>query len=62
MALKEVLYEMIPVGRVIKVTAIDPETGVEISIVGDPRLSEYSLKQAAKRKLEYVLRKKEEES
>lgn len=57
--LREVLFEMVQIGNVIKVTAIDPVTGVEVSIVGSSNMSEFSLKANAKRKLEYVLRKRQ---
>lgn len=57
--LREILYEMRQVGNAIKVTAIDPATGVEVSIVGSSNTSEFSLKENAKRKLEYVLKKRQ---
>ena len=39
-------------------TAVDSETLIEDSIVGDPAAGEQALKQAAITKLEYVLRKR----
>ena len=55
---KEVLLELYRVGNSVKVTAVDPETLIEVSIVGDPAAGEQALKQAAINKLEYVLRKR----
>ena len=45
-------------GNVVKVTAVDPATGLEASIVGDPRAGEAVLGRAAARKLRYVLDKR----
>jgi hypothetical protein len=56
-----IITEMIVIGRYVKVTAVDTRTGTEASIVGDPRRGNEALKQAAVRKLEYVMRKKAEE-
>jgi hypothetical protein len=42
----------------VKVTAIDAETGTEVSIVGTPTAGEATLRLTAQRKLEYVLNKK----
>ena len=53
----EVFIEFNQVGKTVKVTAIDPQTGREASIVGDPAAGEQALKQLAVRKLRYVLGK-----
>ena len=45
-------------GAFVKVTAIDPETGLEASIVGPSNASQAMLAEQARRKLEYVARKK----
>ncbi|MGE5477499.1 MAG: DUF6898 family protein [Bacteroidales bacterium] len=58
MAAREVLFEMRRVGAYVKVTAIDAETGTEVSIVGTPTAGEAALRLTAQRKLEYVLNKK----
>ena len=55
---KEILLELYQVGNSVKVTAVDPETLIEVSIVGDPAAGQEALKQAAINKLEYVLRKR----
>lgn len=52
------LIEFIRVGNAVKVSAVDPRTNTEVSIVGAPNMSERQLSQAAIRKLEYVLKKK----
>ena len=54
-----VIYEMIAIGRYVKVTAVDTRTGTEVSIVGDPRRGERGLREAAKRKLRYIMEKKD---
>ena len=42
-------------GKYVKVSAIDPLTNTEISIVGDARASKTDLEQLVIKKLEYVL-------
>lgn len=58
--LGEVIYEFIPMGRYVKVAAVDPATLTEVTIVGDPAVGETLLKRQARRKLAYVLAKKAE--
>lgn len=53
----QVLFEMVRVGNAVKVTAIDPQSGVEAVVVGAATLSRYSLEQAALRKLERLVAK-----
>lgn len=53
----EVLIEFIVQGNVVKVTAIDPKSGVEASIVGPASAPRSVLEANAVRKLAYVLRK-----
>ncbi len=55
--LETVLFEFIPQGNVVKVSAIDPVTCIEAVIVGDPRAGVETLKKIATRKLEYVIAK-----
>jgi hypothetical protein len=52
---REVIFEFVRVGQAVKVSAIDAATGTEVSIVGDPTVSEAALKRLAERKLDYVL-------
>jgi hypothetical protein len=56
-SVREILFEMIYDGAYVRVSAIDARTNTEVQMVGDARLSEASLKAAAARKLEYVLRR-----
>jgi hypothetical protein len=52
---REVLFEFQRVGNAVKVCALDVQTQVEISIVGDSRAPQAHLKAVALRKLLYVL-------
>ena len=54
---REVLLEFHRVGKVVKVTAMDPVSLVEVSIVGPSNAGEEQLKRTAIRKLQYVLSK-----
>jgi hypothetical protein len=53
-----VLLEFHRVGNAVKVSAVDPQTLVEASIVGDPAMGEPALAHAAIRKLRYVLQRR----
>lgn len=57
---REVYFEVIFMGNAAKVTAIDSETGIEVSIVGSPRATMYSLKANAFRKLMRVMGRSDE--
>jgi len=54
---RETIFEFVRVGAALKVTAIDPATGTEAAIVGDPAAGEAALKRLARQKLDYVLAK-----
>ena len=54
---REVLLEFHRVGNAVKVTAMDPETMVEVSIMGPSGAGEEQLTRIAIRKLDYVLKK-----
>ena len=54
----EILFEMRYVGRVVRVTAIDPATGTEVVSVGDAERGVEALKRVAARKLMYVLKRR----
>ena len=45
--LEEVLFEFVVDGNFVKVMAVDPTTGTEISIVGDRRSSKSTLEKIA---------------
>jgi len=52
-----IIFEFIPKGRYVKVSAIDVATGVEASIVGDASASQERLQNLAAQKLNYVMEK-----
>ncbi len=56
--LNEVIIEFQQIGNAVKVSAVDPESQIEVSIVGPPGAGEEILKRTAIRKLEYVLNKR----
>lgn len=58
---EEAFLEFIPQGRFVKVTAIDPASGIEASIVGDARTPQAQLSRLAVQKLRYVMQKKADE-
>ena len=53
----EFYVEFVSIGINLKVTAIDPESGTEVSMIGAPQLSRDALAKLAVRKLKYVLAK-----
>jgi hypothetical protein len=55
---REVLFEMSRVGAYVKVTAVDAQTGVEISIAGAASAPVEALKQQALNRLLFVLKRK----
>lgn len=55
---REVIFELQPVGNIIKVSAMDTKTLIEVSIQGPITSSHEILKRNALKRLEYVLKKK----
>jgi Domain of unknown function (DUF6898) len=55
---REVIFEFLRVGAVVKVTAVDAASGTEVSIVGDPSAGEAALKRLARQKLDYMMAKR----
>ncbi len=53
-----IIIETISVGKNVKMTAIDPISGVEASIVCDPKMSRTQLENTAIKKLEYLINKR----
>jgi hypothetical protein len=51
------IIEFHRIGNAVKVTAMDPATLTEVSIVGDPSATEFQLTRVAVRKLEFMLAK-----
>ena len=56
--LREVLFEFRKVGKYIRVSAIDPDSGTEVIMIGDPKQGQEVMKRLATRKLVYVMNKK----
>jgi hypothetical protein len=54
---KEIFVEFVMLGNTVKATAIDPDTGLEASIVGPASAPRPALADAARRKLDYVQRR-----
>jgi hypothetical protein len=54
----EIFVEFTVLGNSVKVTAIDPASGTEASIVGPASAARATLAEAARRKLKYVMEKK----
>ena len=55
---KEIFVEFVILGNTVKATAIDPDTGLEASIVGPASAPRSVLAENARKKLEYVKAKK----
>ena len=55
--MKEYYLEFYPSGNAMKVSAIDPETGIEAVIMGPLRAMKGDLQKLAIQKLEYLLAK-----
>ena len=51
------LIEIVTVGTFAKVSALDPDSGIEVSITGPANADRSSLEAAAVAKLDYVLKK-----
>jgi len=60
--LSHVYYEMRVYGKYLRVHAIDPDSGQEAMATGLLSMGEATLKNNAKRKLEYILTKKRQEA
>ncbi len=59
---REVLFEITRIGNSAKATAFDSTSLVEATIVGPTSASDAQLKNAALRKLDYLLAKRREQS
>ena len=55
--MREIIFEFRSQGRYVRVTAMDPATLTEVTIVGDAACGEDQLRETAARKLDYVLAK-----
>ncbi len=56
-ALGEVLFEIFVMGNAVKVSAVHVQTNTEVSLIGAPGMTEFTLKANALRKLRSVLAK-----
>lgn len=54
----EILFEFRPLGRSVRVSAIDPATDTEVIVIGPAGSGEAGLRRVAARKLLYVLENK----
>ncbi|GMV62997.1 MAG: hypothetical protein AMXMBFR74_21650 [Parvibaculum sp.] len=59
---REVIFEYIPIGGSVKVTAVDVTTGLEVSVIGPSIAAQSELERVAVQKLRYMLEKKKNES
>ena len=55
---REIFVEFVILGNSVKATAIDPESGLEASVVGPAGAPRAAMAQAARNKLNYVAKKK----
>lgn len=55
---REILIEFVVQGNVAKATAIDPASGTEASVVGPAGAARTALADAARRKLDFLMKKK----
>lgn len=53
----EVIFEYKQIGSIVRVTAIDPATGTEVTFQAPAATSRWDLQNTAMRKLRYVLQK-----
>lgn len=56
--MSEILFEYVRQGQYVKVTAIEPETSTEVSVVVPAGLSREQMQIQALNRLNYVLKKK----
>jgi hypothetical protein len=57
MAAPSYIVEFVSQGRYVKVTAVDPVSGLEATIVGDARENPKILERHALKKLDYLMQK-----
>jgi len=57
---KEIYVEFVILGNSLKATAIDPETGLEATVIGPANAAQSTMAQAARRKLEFMAAKKKD--
>jgi hypothetical protein len=57
-AAHEIFVEFVILGNTVKVTAIDSASGLEASVIGPANAPRHAMADAARRKLEYLAKKK----
>lgn len=55
---REIIFELYPVGHIVRVTAMDTKTLTEVTIQAPSTISQTIMKKNVLQKLEYVLDKK----
>jgi hypothetical protein len=55
---KDIFVEFVILGNSLKATAIDPESGLEASVIGPANAPRHVMAEAARNKLNYMARKK----
>jgi hypothetical protein len=55
---REIYVEFVVLGNTVKATAIDSETGQEATVIGPSGAPQATMAEAARRKLEYLQKKK----
>ena len=56
--LSEILFEFVVQGNFVKVMAVDPQSGIEVAMVGDARCPKTTLERLATQKLKMAIHKK----
>jgi hypothetical protein len=55
---KDIFVEFVILGNSLKATAIDPDSGLEASVIGPASAPRHAMAEAARNKLNYMARKK----
>jgi len=58
LAAREIFVEFVILGNSVKATAIDPESGLEASVIGPANAPRHAMAEAARNKLNYMAKKK----
>ncbi len=56
---RDIIFEHVHAGNVVKIVAVDVATGIEVSSLGSPMASRQDLEALAHRKLMMVLKKRD---
>ena len=55
---KEIFVEFVILGNSLKATAIDPDSGLEASVIGPANAPRHAMAEAARNKLNFMAKKK----